>query len=347
MARPRTRLELADEDRTTLVMWARAATSEQRMAQRAQGILLCAEGLPWAEVCARTGLGLNNALKWQRRFRESGLDGLRDKPRSGRPPTYSPVAKVSVTALACTPAPDNSNRWTERTLAEASGMSKATVHRVLSEGKVKPHRIQYWCGRSPDPEFETKQADIIGLYMNPPDNALVLAVDEKSQIQAIDRTQPELPLKPGFPRRQTASYTRSGTTCLLAALVVHEGCIEGRCVDRHTHQEFLGFLKYLYRRFPGKQLHVICDNFVAHKHAAVKEWVSHRRRLTLHFTPTYASWMNQVEIWFRIFSRDVIHGGAWPSKQELINQIMAYIDSYNQSRAHPFTWTYTGRPLVE
>lgn len=346
MARPRTDLRLTDEERTTLAMWARASTSEQRLVQRALTILMFDQGVPWDRIMARTGLSKTNSDKWVRRFRQSRLDGLRDQPRSGRPPRYSAVEKAGVVARACSKPPDGYTSWTQGLLAKACGMSKSTVNRILKEASVKPHKVAYWCGRSPDPEFEAKQAAIIGLYMDPPDNALVLAVDEKTQIQAIDRTQPELPLRPGNPRRQTATYTRHGTTCLLAALSVHEGHVEGRCVERHTHQEFLAFLKYLYRKYPHRQLHVICDNLSTHKCAEVRDWVSGRRRLTLHFTPTYASWLNQVEIWFRIFSRDVMRGGTWPSKDDLVRQIMTYIDQYNKTRAKPFTWTYTGKPLA-
>ncbi|MFQ5818314.1 MAG: IS630 family transposase [Terriglobia bacterium] len=316
------------------------------MVQRAQTILLAADGLPWKDIRAQTGLSVTNSLKWVRRFRAERLQGLKDRPRPGGPPKYSPVQKVSVTALATSKPPEGCNVWTQRHLAEVTGMSKSTVNRILTEGKIKPHKIQYWCGRSPDPEFEAKQAEIVGLYIDSPDNALVLSVDEKSQIQALDRTQPELPLGPDRPRRQTRTYTRHGTVSLLAALTVHEGHVDARCVQRHTHAEFLAFLKHLYRKYPYKQLHLICDNLSAHKHAAVREWVSKRRRLTLHFTPTYASWLNQVEIWFSIFSRHVIKGGVWRSKQELVQQIMAYIDHYNQARAKPFKWTYTGKPLA-
>ena len=211
---------------------------------------------------------------------------------------------------------------------------------------MKPHKIDYWCGKSPDPEFEQKQAAILGLYLSPPENALVISVDEKLQIQALDRTQPMLPLKPENPKRFTRTYTRHGTTCLLAALLVHQGEVEARCVDRHTHEEFLNFLKHLYRKYPGKKLHVIIDNYSAHKHSKVMEWAAKRQRVTLYFTPTYASWLNQIEIWFGIFTREVVRGGIWRSKQQLVQQIMRYIKLYNKERAQPFKWTYTGKPLV-
>jgi len=346
MARPRTDLELTDAERRTLTMLARAGTSEHRMVQRALTIVMFDEGLPWNQITARTGLSKGNSDKWVRRFRLSRLEGLKDEPRSGRPARYSGVEKAAVVALACSEPPPGYTSWTQSRLAQASGMSTTTVNRILNEASLKPHKIDYWCGRSPDPEFEPKQAAVIGLYIDPPDNALVLAVDEKTQIQAIDRTQPQLPLQPGKPRRQTATYTRHGTTCLLAALAVHEGHVDGRCVERHTHEEFLAFLKHLYRKYPHRELHVICDNLSAHQAAAVRDWVARRRHLTLHFTPTYASWLNQVEIWFRIFSRDVMRGGTWPSKTDLVKQIITYIDEYNKTRAKPFKWNYTGKPLT-
>lgn len=174
----------------------------------------------------------------------------------------------------------------------------------------------------------------------------MLSVDEKSRIQALDRTQPELPLKPGKPKRQTNTYKRHGTTCLLAALSIHEGSVEARCVDRHTHEEFLAFLKRLYRKHPRREMHVILDNFSAHTHKKVMDWAARRRRLTLHFTPTYASWLNQIEIWFGILTRDVIRGGIWSSKKELVDQILLYVRRYNEERAKPFAWNYTGKPLV-
>ena len=224
-------------------------------------------------------------------------------------------------------------------------MGSTTLHRIVEGASLKPHKTHHWCGKSRDPEFEPKQAAILGLYLSRPENALVLGVDEKSQIQTLDRTQPELPFTPGNPKLQTARYSH-GTTCLLAALAVHEGTVEARCVDSNNRHIFLSFLKSLYSAHPAKHLHVIADNLPLHKHPDVMEWASRRRRLTLHFTPTYASWLNQIEIWFHIFSQDVVKGGVWRSKQELVDQIMFYIKRYNRDRAHPFTWTYTGKVLV-
>jgi transposase len=345
MRRP-SKIELTDKQRSTLMMWVAAGRTEQRFAKRAQVILCAAEGMSLKDIESKSGLSLQSCLKWRKRFVQQGIKGLKDIPRKGRPQIITPEERVQVMALACTKPDDGSNQWTTTKLADASGLARTTVHRILNEASLKPHKIDQWCGKSPDPEFEPKQTDILGLYLSPPENALVISVDEKSQIQALDRTQPMLPLRPNQARRQTHTYTRHGTTCLLAALLVHQGVVEGRCVDSHTHAEFLNFLKHLYRKYPHRDLHVIVDNYSAHKHQKVMEWASKRKRLTLHFTPTYASWLNQIEIWFSIYTRDVIRGGIWQSKQELVNQTMHYIKRYNETNAAPFNWTYTGKPLV-
>lgn len=342
----RIKVELTEEQAATLRMWAGSGKTEQRIALRSRVILLAANGLKLKDIALETGLNWQSCLKWRKRFLANGLEGLLDKAGRGRPLSISPEERVSVVALACTTPPDGSTRWSVRKLAEATGHSKSAVQKILAAGAIKPHKTKYWCGKSPDPEFAEKQAAIIGLYMNPPENALVLSVDEKSQIQALDRTQPLLPMRPGTPKRLTATYKRNGTTCLLAALAVHAGTIEGRCVESSNHEEFLKFLKLLYRKFPGKHLHVIVDNLAVHKHQKVMDWIGSKRRMTLHFTPTYSSWLNQVEIWFNIFARDVLKDGVWRSKQQLVGQIMEYIKSYNQLWAKPFKWTYTGKPLT-
>jgi transposase len=346
MARKSVKFELAADQEATLKMWAGSHRTQQRYARRAQVILLSGQGLTLEEISARSGLNRTNCLKWRKRFAAEGVDGLKDKPRKGRTPTITPWQRAQVVRLACEKPFTGANAWSRRELARVTGMGSTTVHRILAGASLKPHKVHHWCGKSPDPEFEPKQAAILGLYLSPPENALVLSVDEKSQIQALDRTQPELPLRPGNPKRQTATYTRHGTTCLLAALAVHEGTVEARCVDSNNRHVFLAFLKSLYRAHPHKHLHVIVDNLPLHKHPDVMEWVSKRRRLTLHFTPTYASWLNQIEIWFHIFSQDVVKGGVWRSKQDLVDQIMFYIKRYNRDRAHPFTWTYTGKVLA-
>lgn len=345
MRKPKT-IELSDEERATLKMWVSSGKTEQRLAKRAQVVLLASEGKGVKEIGSIVGLSWQRCMEWRKRFVADRLDGLKDQPRSGKPCEITPKERVEVMALACTDPDGGCSKWSMRRLADASGLSKSSVHRILSEASLKPHKTDYWCGKSPDPEFSEKQAAIIGLYLSPPENALVISVDEKSQIQALDRMQPVLAMKPEKPKRLTHTYTRHGTTCLLAALLVHEGSVEGRCIDRHTHEEFLQFLKYLYRKYPHKDLHVIVDNYSAHKHQKVKEWAEKRTRLTLHFTPTYASWLNQIEIWFGILARDVLRGAVWRSKEELVKTIMHYIRRYNQDRAVPFKWTYTGKPCA-
>ena len=341
-----TRVKLTQEQESTLKMWANSGKTEQRLALRAKVILLSVQGIGVRNIQERIGLHWQSCLKWRKRFLASGLDGLYDKAGRGRPQVIAPEERAGIIALACTTPVDGSTRWSTRKLAEATGYGKSTIQQVLAAGAIKPHKTRYWCGKSPDPEFAEKQAAIIGLYLSPPENALVLCVDEKSQIQALDRTQPLLPMRADDPARLTATYKRNGTTCLLAALAVHEGDITGRCVDSANSQEFLRFLKRLYRQYPSRQLHVIVDNLSTHKQEDVRKWVTKRKRLTLHFTPTYASWLNQIEIWFNIFTRDVLRGGVWPSKQALVEQIINYIKSYNQLWAKPFQWTYTGKPLV-
>jgi transposase len=340
------RIKLTPEEERTMTMWASAGKTEQRMVQRAKVILLTAKGYRLPEISERSGLSRQNCSRWRERFLNERIEGLKDEERTGRPRVIAPEKRLEVTKLACTKPKNGSNQWTVTSLAKATGLGRTTIHRILTEGRLKPHKVEYWCGQSPDPEFEEKQAAIVGLYLDPPDNAVVLCVDEKSQLQALDRTQPELPLRPGNAKRQTATYKRNGTTCLLAAFAVHSGEVTGRCVNRNDHTTFLNFLKHLYRFYPHKHLHVIVDNLSLHKHAAVMEWAKHRRGLTLHFTPTYASWLNQVEIWFNIFGRDVIRGGIWKSKKEMVDQIMLYIKKHNEERKHPFKWTYAGKRQV-
>ena len=339
-------ITLTEEEQKTLNMWAKAAKTEKRYAQRAQVILYSAEGYTLHEINQKSDLSRQNCTRWRMRFLEERIEGLKDLPRKGRPSVIPPEVKTKVTMLACTKPTDGSNQWTRQSLAKAIGLGKTTVHRILTQGNIKPHKVEYWCGKSPDPEFEEKQAAILALYLNPLDNALVLCVDEKSQLQALDRIQPELPLRSGNPKRLTATYKRNGTTCLLAALSVHDGKVMGRCVDKNNHTVFLNFLKHLYRSNPGVHLHIIMDNLSLHKHKEVMDWVTRKRRLAIHFTPTYASWLSQVEIWFNIFSKDVIRGGVWKSKKQMVDQIMHYIQHYTENRAHPFAWTYTGKPLV-
>lgn len=268
------------------------------------------------------------------------LEGLKDAPRSGKPPIYTEKDKARVIHLACNKPTGGYTNHSQRRIAAEIGMSQTKVQNILSNHKLQPHKVHYWCGKSTDTEFEKKMLDVIGLYMNPPENAIVLSVDEKTQMQALDRTQPELPLRVGNPKRLTATYKRNGTVSLIAALAVHHGNVIAETIESNNAVNFLKFLKKIYRLHPDKHLHIIADNLSVHKHHDVKEWLERKKRITMHYTPTYSSWLNQVEIWFNILSKDVLKGGVWHSKQQLIDQLKEYITTYNQTRSKPFNWTY-------
>ena len=339
-------VEVPLEDEATLRMWAASRKRERRLWQRAEVVLPSVEGKPLKAISAATRLSPQATSKWRPSYLEAGLDGLVDRPRCGRPARIGPEARVAVVAPASRKPRDGSRRWSIRRLAEHTGLASIWVHRIVHEGRPEPHRTRYWCGRSAEPEFEAKQTAILGLYLDPPTNALVACVDEKNQIHAADRTQPEGPMRAAAPRRLTAIYKRHGTTCLLAALAVHSGEVSGRCVKRNDHETLVRFRKYLYHAHPRQELHVILDNLSVHKHQEVLARVAGRRRLTLHFTPTYASWLNQVEIWFSIFGHDVSKDAVWHSKAELVGQIIEYIRDYSRERAKPFRWIYAGKPLT-
>ena len=341
----RTKIELSELEQVELRSIVRSTKAEKRMVERANIILSWHNGRSFAETKKELGVSEVIINKWRQRFQENSLDGLKDAPRSGKPAIYSAVEKARVIKLATEKPGQGYTRWSQRRIAKKVGMSQSKVQTLLSEADLKPHKINYWCGKSTDPEFESKMINIIGLYMNPPENALVLSVDEKTQIQALDRTQPLLPLKTGMPKRLTATYKRNGTVALLAALAVHKGEVTAKTIDKNNSVNFLIFLKELYRKYPRKNLHIIVDNLTVHKHQTIKDWVASKKRITLHFTPTYSSWLNQVEMWFNILTKDVLKGGVWKTRKQLVDQLMLYVRNYNIERAKPFKWTYTGKPL--
>ena len=338
-------LDIKPEELTELQFIARSGKAEKRLVERAQIILCWHEGKSFVETQQELGVSEVIINKWRQRFSKDRLEGLKDSPRSGKPPVYSAAKKASVIALATRKPAKGYTGWSQRRIAEQVGMSQSKIQQILKEADLKPHKIEYWCGKSTDVEFESKMINIVGLYMDPPENTLVLCVDEKTQIQALDRTQPVLPLKEKAPKRLTATYKRNGTVALLAALSVHQGEITAKTVEKNNAGNFLQFLKELYRKYPRKHLHVIVDNLTVHKHKIVEEWISSKKRITLHFTPTYSSWLNQIEIWFNILTKDVLKGGVWKSRKQLIDQLMQYVKTYNEQRAKPFKWTYTGKPL--
>jgi len=342
MARIGQKIILDDQTKQELLIMSRSTKLEHRYVLRSKIILLSEEGKTYLEMQSMLGVTAMVVRKWKERFIKYGIDGLKDKYRSGKPSKYTEYDKKRVIQLACSKPKDGYIRWTQRKIAKELRMSQGKVQTILSNEKLKPHKTHYWCGKSTDPEFESKMIDIVGLYLNPPEKAIVLSVDEKTQIQALDRTQPELPMRKGQVRRLTNTYKRHGTVSLLAALSVHKGDITAKTVERNNHESFLIFLKYLFRKYPRKQLHIIVDNLSVHKHKKVKEWIDSKKRITMHYTPTYSSWLNQIEIWFGIMTRDVLKDGVWHSKKQLVNQILEFIETYNKYRAKPFLWSYAG-----
>lgn len=343
MARTGRKLKLSEDDQKTLVATSRAHSADHRAVMRSKILLMLNEGHSYDSIKAELKVGREAIAKWKKRYLESGLDGLKDAPRPGKAAIYTEEDKARVIQKACSKPERGYSNWSQRRIAKELGMSQSTVQNILKSHDLKPHKVKYWCGKSTDPEFEEKMLNVVGLYLDPPKNALVLSVDEKTQIQALDRSQPELPLRSGNPKRLTATYKRHGTVSLIAALSVHDGEITADTIDKNNAQNFLRFLKKIYRKYPKKQLHVIADNLNVHKQKDVKEWVGSKRRMTIHFTPTYSSWLNQIEIWFNILSKDVLKGAVWHSKEQLAGQIIQYVDTYNKERAKPFEWTYDGK----
>lgn len=346
MARKGKPIQLTMEQREELLTMSRSRKLQKRYVERAEIILCSDQGMPLDEIIKFTGLSRPVVNKWRQRFRDKGIAGLRDAERSGKPKTITPEQKALVIEKACTKPEGGYTNWSQERIAKEIGISQSKVFQILKHADLKPHKIEYWCGKPRDPEFEQKMTNIVGLYLSPPENAIVICVDEKTQIQALDRTQPELPLRPGNSRRQTATYKRNGTVSLIAALAVHSGEVTAKTIKSNTAENFLIFLKGLDRKYRNKKLHVIADNLSIHKHKDVKEWLARKRKIQLHFTPTYSSWLNQVEIWFNILTKDVVKGGIWQSSQQLADQLMEYVKTYNTTRAKPFKWTYTGEPLT-
>ena len=344
MARKAIEIQLTADERQALEDIVKKSASEQRMVLRAQIILLVAEGRRNKEIMEILDVSKPVVVKWRKRFAQDRLEGLNDAPRPGKPRIYGPEVRIKVAAEACKP-PEGQTHWSTRNLAKHIGkISYTTVHRILKAEKIKPHLYKMWKD-SNDPDFEAKMMKIVGLYLNPPENAIVLSVDEKTAIQALGRRKPSKPVKPGRPEKINHEYVRNGTQSLIAALAVHEGAIIGQCFDRHRHEEFLIFLKSLARCYPRRELHLIMDNLSMHKHEEIKKWLKRNKRVQVHFTPTYASWLNQIELWFSILARKIVRRGVFSSKQELVNKIMEFIKRYNKE-AKPFRWTYTGDPLT-
>jgi transposase len=339
-------LALTPSERSELTKVARYASTPQSIVLRCKVILGAAEGIANHRLARDLSTSLPTVLLWRRRFQQEGLLGiLEDKPRAGRPRGISPEKEAAIVEATRSTKPKNATHWTVRTMARQQRVSPACIQRIWKAYHLQPHRVEHF-KFSTDPDFVAKVRDIVGLYLHPPDKALLFSVDEKSQIQALDRTQPILPLRPGLPERQTHDYRRNGTTTLFAALNVLEGTVLGQCYPRHRHQEFLHFLEHMEASIDTQLgVHLILDNYGTHKHPKVKAWFAAHPRYQLHFTPTGSSWINQIERWFAGITTKRIRRGTFSNVRELTRAIESYIRE-NNKQPRPFRWTATASSIV-
>ena len=340
------RIQVPTADRERLERLVRDRNTPQKIVWRSRIVLLAGEGIGAVAVAASVGKSVLTVRRWRRRYAAKGVDGLLKD--ATRPPGREPLTarKIQqVVELTLNEKPPDATHWSERTMAARAGIAPSSVHKIWAAHGLKPHLTKTF-KLSRDPNFVAKVEDIVGLYINPPDKALVLAVDEKSQIQALDRTQPGLPMKKGRCGTMTLDYKRNGTTTLFAALNVLTGMVIGQCLPRHRHQEFLKFLRTIDREVPkGLQIHLICDNYATHKHQDVGKWLDNHPRFHLHFTPTSSSWLNLVERWFRELTDKALRRGAFHSVPDLIASIQEYIDSHNDA-PRPYMWTATAESIL-
>jgi transposase len=344
--RPRKPLVLSSEEREKLQQWAQQPKSAQRLALRARIVLRCAEGVPNQAVARELRITGATVGKWRERFRVHRLEGLADEPRPGAPRRVSDTQVEELITRTLESPPTAATHWSTRSMARASKVSRATVSRIWRAFGLQPHRTETF-KLSADPFFIEKVRDIVGLYLNPPEHAVVLCLDEKSQVQALDRTRPVLPLRPGVPPRQTHDYIRHGTTSLFAALEVATGKIMGQCQRRHRSREFLRFLEGLDRQLPaGPEVHLVMDNYGTHKTPRVKRWFARHPRYHLHFTPTSASWLNQVERFFAEITRRRIRRGSFSHVRELEQAIHQYLEHHNRD-PKPFVWMATADAILD
>jgi len=336
---------LEQDERAELERLQRSPSVPAGHARRARVVLLMADDISGTEIARMTGYTVVQVSRLRRRFAEERLAGIKDKPRSGRPMRINARKRAQVVAMTLKPPPAGVTHWSSRDLATEVGVSHSTVHRIWRAHDLQPHRIETF-KFSTDPNAEEKIHDVVGLYLNPPANAVVLSVDEKTQIQALNRTQPILPLRPGLPARQTHDYQRNGLTSLYAALDVTSGRVVGKCSERHTGADFLRFLNVLTRSYYKRDLHVILDNSSTHKTPEIRAWQEAHPRVHFHFTPTGASWLNMVEAWFGILTRKSVRRGSFDTVAALIKHIRHYIDRWNDNPT-PFVWTKEPAAIIK
>jgi transposase len=343
--RPKATLVITDDERVVLERWARRATTAQFLALRSRIILRCADGRTNLQVATELGTSEGTVARWRTRFIEARLDGLVDEPRSGRPPSIllDQVEDVVVRTLETTPGKDT--HWSRASMAKRTGLSKSTIGRIWKRFDLKPH-LQDGFKVSTDPLFVEKVVDVVGLYHNPPEKAVVLCVDEKSQIQALDRSQPVLPMMPGMPERRTHDYVRYGVTSLFAAFNIADGTVVSAIYRRHRALEFRKFLIRIDKAVPADlDIHLVCDNYATHNTPEIRAWLAKHPRFHLHFTPTGSSWMNQVERWFGVLTDKLIRRGVHRSVEALEADIRAWIETYNED-PRPFVWTKTADEIL-
>jgi transposase len=339
-------IELTEAEREQLESWSRRRTTAQALAQRSKIVLLVADGLRTGEIAARLDVHRNTVAKWRRRFEAERLDGLVDEPRPGQPRTITDAMVDEVITKTLESAPKDATHWSTRSMAAEVGLTQSAVHRIWRAFGLQPHRAETF-KLSRDPQFVAKVRDVVGLYLNPPERAVVLCVDEKSQIQALDRTAPILPMQPGLPERATHDDKRHGTSSLYAALDLSTGKVIGQLHSRHRAIEFKQFLQTLDREVPAElDVHVILDNSSTHKTPAIRKWLTAHPRFVLHFTPTSSSWLNLVERWFAELTTKKLRRGAHRSVRELNADIRAWMKTWNDD-PRPYVWTKTADQILE
>lgn len=344
--RPVVPIVLSEDTHRELEAMSRSRSLPHGLVRRAQLILMAADGLNNGVIGVSVGLSRAMVGQWRRRFLAQGLVGLYDEPRPGGPRSISDEAVSRLIHRTLESTPKGRTHWSCRSIASETGLSKSTVHRVWWAFGIQPHCQKHF-KLSTDPFFVEKVRDVVGLYLNPPEHAMVLCVDEKSQIQALDRTQPVLPMGLGYVEGVTHDYVRNGTTTLFAALDIASGQVLTRCTPRHRHQEFLQFLTLIDDSVPAPlDVHLVIDNYATHKHPKVQRWLAARPRFHVHYTPTYASWLNQVEIWFNLITQRAIRRGTFHSVKDLITKINAFVSQYNPN-SKPFVWTATAESILQ
>jgi transposase len=347
MRAPTPPLTVTDHQREVLETLSRSQPAAHRDVQRAKALVMASDGFATTRIAKELGVSPATVTRWRGRFEQDGLKGsVKVRPGRGRKPSIAPEKVGAIVHATLHDKPAGETHWSCRSMARAQGVSHTTVQKIWAARGLKPHLTETF-KLSSDPRFEEKLADVVGLYLNPPDRAIVLSMDEKSQIQALDRTQPSLPIKPGRAGTMTHDYKRNGTTTLFAALDVLTGSVIGQCLSRHRHSEFLTFLRTIDRQVPKSlQIHLILDNYATHKHPNVNAWLAKHPRFDLHFTPTSSSWVNMVEIFFGKLTAKAIRRGVFASVPELIAAIDAYLAATNTNPA-PFIWTKTTDQILE